>query len=917
MELQELVKAFEINQSEILQAYEKQKSKIISNYESKKSGYAKNYEKSIKIANKSVGDDFEKIKISMDRVVGELTAFDCSDKTTVLKVAEYLNLGIATFSGKECNSHNDITIPLLVPFLGHSNIFLTTETDDKCSTIRELIFRTMTQTAPGQLELIVYDPNLTQIMAPFSSLNGDEINLKVIHNEGDFAEILNELTKSITDIENQMQNMFVSIVDYRRKAEQPIGKYYAVAVLDFTEKLDERVYNQLKSIMKVSAKAGVSFILNCDKKHFPEFVNIKELKEYCYCLKKISQYIILENVGCKCTFEMKEIPEIVSAVSEYVKKAENMKGTPVEFSSIVPESDNWNCSSVDGIVFPIGKEGLSDASISLGDELNQRHNAIITGAVGQGKSNLIKVIVHSICSKYSPNEVNLYLLDFKEGVTLAPFSNIGKSDYLPHAKVLGLESDRIFGVNVLKYIIDIMDKRNEEFRKNGCENISKYRKKNPDALMPRIVLIIDEFYFMFNTNDNVGMEASEYLETIARKGRSSGIHIILASQTISGASALIVKQDGIFGQFPIRVALKNNINESYATLSHGNDGAARLKIRGQAVINNESGRIGFNKIATVAWAPDEYFDKIRKTWWNKVKAISEPPVSFVGTAYCFISEALPLIMQKRKAVLSGSQGVEAVVGMPLSVEQVPVCINMEHSTGRNVAVFGSGENKLSAGDGVPTNNAVGIMQSMALSIALQHNRGDARFIILNLLDKIAYEKNNMSLWIDTMRQIGFEIEIIERKDVPLFIINTAESLTNKENLVSTYIFGFAMEQATNLHIEDPDTYETPSERFGEILSRGSSQGVHFFGCWNNIQAYEKLVKYDLTGYFETKIVLHLDKKATADLIGYGVEWETNDNRALISDQGSGKTSEIIIPFAPLREEDADNIKKKIERRDIY
>ena len=43
--------------------------------------------------------------------------------------------------------------------------------------------------------------------------------------------------------------------------------------------------------------------------------------------------------------------------------------------------------------------------------------------------------------------------------------------------------------------------------------------------------------------------------TIARKGRSYGIHLILASQTISGIEALFTKTESIFGQFPLRVAL--------------------------------------------------------------------------------------------------------------------------------------------------------------------------------------------------------------------------------------------------------------------------------------------------------------------------------------------------------------------------
>ena len=112
----------------------------------------------------------------------------------------------------------------------------------------------------------------------------------------------------------------------------------------------------------------------------------------------------------------------------------------------------WFDNSINGLTFSIGMHGINNMEITIGDEINQRHNAIITGAVGQGKSNLISMIIHSLCHRYSPKELQLYLLDFKEGVTFKTFSNIGQDVYLPHAKALGLESDSSFGLAVLTFL---------------------------------------------------------------------------------------------------------------------------------------------------------------------------------------------------------------------------------------------------------------------------------------------------------------------------------------------------------------------------------------------------------------------------------------------------------------------------------
>ena len=75
--------------------------------------------------------------------------------------------------------------------------------------------------------------------------------------------------------------------------------------------------------------------------------------------------------------------------------------------------------------------------------------------------------------------------------------------------------------------------------------------------MPRVVLIIDEFHVLFEGSDAEVENAVLYLTKLAKQGRAYGIHLLLASQTISGVSALSTKVDAIFAQFPLRMSLKN------------------------------------------------------------------------------------------------------------------------------------------------------------------------------------------------------------------------------------------------------------------------------------------------------------------------------------------------------------------------
>src|SRR5690606_21539922 len=92
-------------------------------------------------------------------------------------------------------------------------------------------------------------------------------------------------------------------------------------------------------------------------------------------------------------------------------------------------------------------------------------------------------------------------------------------------------------------------------KRAGATRLARLRELRPEARLPRIVAVVDEFHVLFSGNDRLAREAVAHLEELARKGRSYGVHLVLASQTISGVEALYAKKDSIFGQFPLRVAL--------------------------------------------------------------------------------------------------------------------------------------------------------------------------------------------------------------------------------------------------------------------------------------------------------------------------------------------------------------------------
>src|SRR6185436_14173863 len=102
-------------------------------------------------------------------------------------------------------------------------------------------------------------------------------------------------------------------------------------------------------------------------------------------------------------------------------------------------------------------------------------------------------LITNISLRYSPDEVELYLVDFKKGVEFKTYA----THCLPHARVVAIESDREFGLSVLERLDAELKFRADRFRDLGVQDIAGYRQALPAEPLPRIMLIIDEFQELF------------------------------------------------------------------------------------------------------------------------------------------------------------------------------------------------------------------------------------------------------------------------------------------------------------------------------------------------------------------------------------------------------------------------------------
>lgn len=833
--------------------------------------------------------------------------------TQPLDVAEYVTLGRLATPGGPLGVNSDVEVPLVVPLIGRGNIVIEAEPEVARRLVESIVWGALSGTAPGQLDVIGYDPKLSGALAPFSTLRkvSDEA-LQVLNRPADLDRAMQRLTADIQRVNDTLRGASGSLVDFRRTAGHPIERFQLVVLLDYPAEVDEQLHRQVLALAKAGAPAGVSFVFVVPRSGSttPDRWREHELASLGTALSEDRGAVRWRShPSFRVNLPTDDAAALARSVDELASRASSSSAPRIPFDRVQPLSPTWGASSADRLQFAIGLAGPAVAEVTLGDERDQRHNILITGAVGQGKSNLLKVIIHSLSQRYSPEELELYLLDFKEGVTLYPMAPTpGSPDFLPHARVLGLESDRDFGLATLRYIEGEFARRAKLFRPYG-DSISRYRAAVPDTVMPRIVVVVDEFHMLFDPNDKTAEQAAQLLEAIARRGRSYGVHLVLASQTISGVAALMTREGGIFAQFPIRLALKNAVQESFATLGQGNDAAARLRVRGEAVLNLDYGHVDSNRQVVIAAADDAELGRLRHAWWEATKARIAAPLVFDGSRRLRITDAIGDLRALRARAIAEGGAPSALLGYPIDVSGRPLSIPLGAEPGRNLAILGAGEAAGHASDADDAaNNAVGVLQSAAISLALQHPDGAAEFVAFELLDETTLRRSNQRAWRDAMASIGYPVQQVGRDDIAGFLQTLVAELDGRDaGGPPLYLLGFGLDRATTL--DTPDMFaHRASEDLQQVLRSGPSKRVHLLGWWANAATFKAHIGFGGEGFIDAMLMLRVDQSTVQEMLSSPfITWSVRDNRGLLSDRTQLPEPTTIIPFSPLTARDASQV----------
>jgi energy-coupling factor transporter ATP-binding protein EcfA2 len=162
----------------------------------------------------------------------------------------------------------------------------------------------------------------------------------------------------------------------------------------------------------------------------------------------------------------------------------------------------------------IGADTESERVLNLS---NEGPHLIIVGPTGSGKSEFLKLLVHSLLQQ---GNSELVLFDFKGGATLDKFeeNSIGLATDLTPLKQKQL----------WEFISGELANREQQFSTLQVANLNQFNALG-NSMAP-IVVIVDEFAAALAT----GAVATSCLDDVCARGRSLGVHLIAATQSLTG-----------------------------------------------------------------------------------------------------------------------------------------------------------------------------------------------------------------------------------------------------------------------------------------------------------------------------------------------------------------------------------------------
>jgi energy-coupling factor transporter ATP-binding protein EcfA2 len=788
--------------------------------------------------------------------------------------------------------------------------------------MQSVMLRMLTAMPPSKVRFTIIDPvGLGDNFSEFMHLADYDEQLvanRIWTDPNHIEQQLADLTKHMENvIQVYLRKEFHSIDEYNASAGEMAEPYRVLVVANFPANFTESSVQRIKSIIASGAQCGVFVMLSVDTKlPMPRNMQLGDIEGDALQLHWEKDAFVFDHpdfgplpITIDAPPPTEQCKTILNTVGSMAKDAGRVE---VPFSCIIPKPDEWwTHDSRTGIDVPLGRSGaMKFQSLSLGSGTSQ--HVLISGKTGSGKSTLLHVLVTNMALRYSPNEVQLYLIDFKKGVEFKAYAR----ENLPHARVIAIESEREFGLSVLQKLDAELRERGDLFRKHGVQDVKGYRNANPDAVLPRILLIIDEFQELFVEDDHIAQDSTLLLDRLVRQGRAFGIHILLGSQTLGGAYSLA---RSTVGQMAVRIALQCSEADSHLILSEDNTAARLLTRPGEAIYNDANGLFEGNHPFQIVWLSDHD----RDSYLHEMQHLLEqhpcktaPPIVFEGNIFADPNDnpALKELMTSPTWPES-SPVVPAWLGSAVAIKE-PTAAVFARQHASNLLMVGHREDA-----------ALGILASCFVSFAAQcapklpgTDEPASRFYIL---DGMRADAPLVGFWNRMASSVPHDVKVSGAREMPDTIAEIAAELaarqeSSRENAPPIFLFVHNYGRFRDLKKEEDYGFSSESKgpntskQFAAILREGPPLGIHTLIWCDTYSNVSRMLDRQGMRDFEMRILFQMNASDSSSLMDSPDASRLGVHRAFLYDEGQGRM-EKFSPYGLPSPQWLAQVKKQLTR----
>jgi energy-coupling factor transporter ATP-binding protein EcfA2 len=821
-------------------------------------------------------------------------------------------------------SRLDYTLPVVMPYPRHSLLLLKAHGPGRSRAVdvmQSAMLRLLTAMPPGKVRFTIIDPvGLGDNFSAFMNLaDYDEqlVSSRIWTDANHIEQRLADLTKHMENvIQVYLRQEFHSIEEYNTFAGEMAEPYRVLVVANFPANFSEAAAHRIKSIVASGARCGVFVLLSVDTKMpLPRNFQLADLETDSLALRWEEGQFLWEHPDFGPLAVNVEPPPSVERLKETLvtvgTAAKDTSRVEVPFSSIIPQTDDWWTSdSRAGIDVPLGRAGaMKFQHLDLGAGTSQ--HVLISGKTGSGKSTLLHVLITNLALRYSPDEVELYLVDFKKGVEFKAYARAG----LPHARVVAIESEREFGLSVLQRLDAELRTRGDLFRKMNTQDLKGFRAAEPNTRMPRVQLIIDEFQELFVEDDRIAQESALLLDRLVRQGRAFGIHILLGSQTLGGAYTLA---RSTIGQMAVRIALQCSEADAHLILSEDNTAARLLTRPGEAIYNDANGLYEGNHPFQIVWLTDgdrdNYLRQIDELAHKKHCDVP-PSIVFEGNVLadpndnpnlrsCLASPTWP----------TSGPATSAWLGAAVAIKE-PTAAVFVRQNGSNVLIVGHREEA-----------ALGVMATAFVSLASQIAPGTSeapasRFYVL---DGTRSDAPEVGFWKHVASSIPHSVRMADvRESNEVLAEIAAELAARQENAHDTappiYLFVYNLGRFRDLKKEDDygfssgDKPATPAQQFTTILREGPPLGIHTVVWCDTYANVGRILDRQAMRDFEMRVLFQMNANDSSSLMDTPEASRLGVHRAFFYDEGQGRL-EKFRPYGLPSDDWLASVKQQLQMK---